>query len=190
MADIFELEKAHGAEEEQQDINYDIALIDADEKNAIFREELEKQRRIMRLNIASWAESKHIIQSVPNIDKLNRVWVKLRKGYPLVKCLRGVCSVASWYKWRKEYPEIAAMEEQCRQERIARLEEEMKNIADQPDRIKMGASARDKLMIDVRQKEIERLDRLTENRLEKGNIGATVPIQINIVGVDKDGTEE
>lgn len=190
MGDIFELEKAHEADEEQQDINYDLTLIDADERNAMFREELEKQQRLMRLKLAVWAEEKNIIQGVPNIDKLNTVWDKLRAGETLIKSIEGVCSYPSWCKWRKEYPEIAAMEEQCRQERIGILEEEMKKIADQPDRIKMGATARDKLMIDVRQKEVERLDRLTENRLEKSNVGATVPIQINIVGVDKDGREE
>lgn len=186
--DIFELEKAHGTDEEE--VSQDMVVLTKEQDSAIFREELEKQQRLMRLKIATWAEQKNIIQGVPNIKKLNRIWRKLKKGTTLVKSLRGVCSVSTWYKWRKEYPEIAAMEEQCRQERIATLEEEMRNIADQPDRIKMGASARDKLMIDVRQKEIDRLDRLTENRLEKGNAGTTVPIQINIVGVDKDGTAE
>lgn len=192
--DIFELEKAHEVEEEQQEqqqqIEQSMVVLSKDEKADIFREELQKQQRLMRLKLAVWAEEKSIIQGVPNIDKLNVVWEKLKAGETLIKSIEGVCSYPSWLKWRKEYPEIAAMEEQCRQERIAKLEEEMRKIADQPDRIKMGATARDKLMIDVRQKEVERLDRLTENRLEKNNAGATVPIQINIVGVDKDGKQE
>lgn len=185
--DIFELEKAHG--EEEDNTTHDMVVMSKEEHNDIFRQELEKQQRLMRLKIATWAEERKIIQGVPNIEKLEVVWEKLRAGETLMKSIEGVCSYPSWLKWRKEYPEIAAMEEQCRQERISKLEQEMREIADQPDRIKMGATARDKLMIDVRQKEVERLDRLTENRMEKANSASVVPIQINIVGVDNDGKE-
>lgn len=141
--------------------------------------EIEARKR--RLRIAEWAEDKSIINGVPTVEGLNRVWRKLRKGKRLAIAIRGICSVTTWRKWREEYPEIASMEEQCREERIARLEEEILEIADSPDRDRMGQVSKDRLRIDARQNEINRLDRLTEARLNlEIKNKPIVPIQINV----------
>lgn len=147
----------------------------------------EREKRIRRMELATWAEEKGILKGEPKVDKLKRVWNKLRKGKPLIKAIRGICSYSTWQKWRHEYPEILAMEEECREQRIQALQDKILEIADQPDRTRMGETARDRLMIEARMKEIERLDRLTESRLEENKSApAIVPIQINV----KYGKEE
>ena len=146
-------------------------------------EAAKKELELRKLEMAEWAEKKKILKGAPKIKELNRVWNKLRKGYPLVKALRGVVSVATWYKWRDEYPEIAAMETQCREERVEYLQEKIKNVAEQNDRTRVGEVSRDKLMIDAYQSEIDRLDRLTQvrnNQLKTNGFGVVNPIQINL----------
>lgn len=146
-------------------------------------EAAKKEMELRKLEMAEWAEKKKILKGQPKIKELNRVWNKLRKGYPLVKALRGVVSVATWHKWREEYPEIAAMETQCREERVEYLQERIKNVAEQENRTRVGEVSRDKLMIDAYQSEIDRLDRLTQvrnNQLKTNGFGVVNPIQINL----------
>lgn len=150
----------------------------------IATEVAKREMELRKLEMAEWAEKKKILKGAPKIKELNRVWKKLRKGYSLVKALKGVVSVATWHKWREEYPEIAAMETQCREDRVDYLQDKIKSIAEQTERTKMGEVSRDKLMIDAYQTEIDRIDRLTANRLEdmkKHSSGVTnlTPIQIN-----------
>lgn len=150
--------------------------------NALATQAAQKELERRKLEMAEWAEKKKILKGAPKIKELNRVWNKLRKGYPLVKALRGVVSVATWHKWREEYPEIAAMETQCREERVEYLQERIKNVAEQNDRTRVGEVSRDKLMIDAYQSEIDRLDRLTQvrnNQLKTNGFGVVNPIQIN-----------
>lgn len=160
--------------------NTQLAVSDSDIASEVARREME----LRKLEMAEWAEKKKILKGTPKIKELNRVWKKLRKGYSLVKALKGVVSVATWHKWREEYPEIAAMETQCREDRVDYLQDKIKSIAEQTERTKMGEVSRDKLMIDAYQTEIDRIDRLTANRLEdmkKHSTGVTnlTPIQIN-----------
>lgn len=160
--------------------NTQLTVSDSDIATEVARREME----LRKLEMAEWAEKKKILKGAPKIKELNRVWKKLRKGYSLVKALKGVVSVATWHKWREEYPEIAAMETQCREDRVDYLQDKIKSIAEQTERTKMGEVSRDKLMIDAYQTEIDRIDRLTANRLEdmkKHSSGVTnlTPIQIN-----------
>lgn len=144
---------------------------------------VQKETQIRKMELAAWAEQKGIFQGQPKVEQLTKVWRKLRKGKSLLKSIKGVCSYSTWQRWRQEFPEIAAMEEECREFRVEKLQEQMQEIADKPDRTRMGETARDKLMIEVRQKELERLDRLTEIRLEsqkKNMAQSVVPIQINV----------
>ena len=149
----------------------------------IVKEVVENEVRLRKMELAAWAEKKGIFQGAPKVEQLTKVWRKLRKGKSLLKSIKGVCSYTTWNKWRQQYPEIAAMEEECREFRVEKLQEQMMQIADKPDRTRMGETARDKLMIEVRQKELERLDRLTEIRMEaqkKPSAQNVVPIQINV----------
>ena len=151
--------------------------------NELASQAAQKEMELRKLEMAEWAEKKKILKGQPKIKELNRVWNKLRKGYPLVKALRGVVSVATWHKWREEYPEIAAMETQCREERVEYLQERIKNVAEQENRTRVGEVSRDKLMIDAYQSEIDRLDRLTQvrnNQLKTNGFGVVNPIQINL----------
>lgn len=174
--DINELNKRY------EEVNYDIIEASEDESLSPATIAAEKEKRIRRLELAAWAENKGILKGEPKVDRLTKVWARLRKGKPVIKAIRGICSYTTWQKWRKEYPEIAAMEEQCREERIQALQDKILEIADQPDRTRMGETARDRLMIEARLKEIERLDRLTESRMEAATKAAptVVPIQINV----------
>ena len=161
--------------------NQQLPVISTDD---IATEVARREMELRKLEMAEWAEKKKILKGTPKIKELNRVWKKLRKGYSLVKALKGVVSVATWHKWREEYPEIAAMETQCREDRVDYLQDKIKSIAEQTERTKMGEVSRDKLMIDAYQTEIDRIDRLTANRLEdmkKHSTGVTnlTPIQIN-----------
>ena len=149
----------------------------------IISDVVQREIRLRKMELAAWAEQKGIFQGQPKVEQLTKVWRKLRKGKSLLKALKGVCSYTTWVKWRSQYPEIAAMEEECREFRVEKLQEQMMQIADKPDRTRMGETARDKLMIEVRQKELERIDRLTEIRMQaqQSKAGpAVVPIQINV----------
>ena len=151
-------------------------------KNPAVDEAIERERLKRKLEVAAWAESKRLIVNAPPTPKqLNRVMSKLKKGQPLLKALKKVCSYSTWCKWREEYPELMDMENDAREYRIQTLLEEQKLLADQEGREKMGQIARDKLRMDIRQAEIDRLDRLTESRNEKfKKPGNLVPIQINV----------
>ena len=143
----------------------------------------EKERRIRQLELAKWAEERRIISDAPPTPKqLQRIAIRLRKGYTLLKALRRICSYPTWCKWREEYPEVLALEEQARAERIEILMDKQKAVAEQEGREKMGQLGRDKMKIDTYQQEIDRLDRLTENRNKKSSAfgGSVIPIQINV----------
>lgn len=194
--DIFDLESIH---EEDEDIGSGIIevpeediviekeekkeekkeLVSNDKQIELLNDAVKNEERIRRMELATWAESKGILKGVPKIDDLELVWAALKAGKPLKKAIERVCSYSTWVKWRREYPEIAAMEEECRFQRCARLEEEMQQIADQTDRTRMGEVSRDRLMIDARMKELDRLDKLTESRMNK-EPSTMVPIQINV----------
>lgn len=146
------------------------------------QEALERERLKRKLEISDWAEKKRfIVNAPPTEQQLNKIFSKLKKGFPILKALKKVCSYTTWCKWREEYPVLLKMEEEAREYRIEKLMEKQQEIADQVDRDKMGQIARDKLRIDALQGQIDRFDRLTENRNNKmkGN-PALVPIQINV----------
>lgn len=163
-----------------EDVTAPVANIPS--KNPAVDEAIERERLKRKLEVAAWAESKRLIVNAPPTPKqLNRVMSKLKKGQPLLKALKKVCSYSTWCKWREEYPELMDMENDAREYRIQTLLEEQKLLADQEGREKMGQIARDKLRMDIRQAEIDRLDRLTESRNEKfKKPGNLVPIQINV----------
>lgn len=143
----------------------------------------EKQRRIRQLELAKWAEERRIISDAPPTpQQLQRIAIRLRKGYTILKAIRRICSYTTWCKWRDEYPEVLALEEQARAERIEILMEKQREVAEQEGREKMGQLGRDKMRIDTYQSEIDRLDRLTEIRNKKNagiGPGGITPIQIN-----------
>ena len=185
--DIKELQERYGEDWALEATNEDI-VTDNDIKTLMS----EREKRIRKMEIAAWAEKNGVFKHAPKMEVLEPVWVKLKNGVRLMEAIKGICSFNTWNTWRKEYPAILAMEEQCREERIAMLQREMMQIADQSDRTRMGESTRDKLMIDVRQKEIDRLDRLTEIRMQsEGNKkqSAVVPIQINVAYGRENKTE-
>lgn len=177
----------------------DIININEDELNendfkalaAIDQEQLEskiatREKLVRQLELQSWAEKRRIFKGAPKLSEIKRVWKKLKKGLPLYKAIVGVCSMTSWEKWRREYPAIAAMEMECRILYLEHLREENMNIANNPD-THMGSVARDKLMIDVRQREIDRNEGILDRIREAGYIDANKavattinPIQINI----------
>lgn len=140
--------------------------IQTEQDKALVKKVSEQELRIRKMELAVWAEKKNIFKGAPKIKELNRVWKKLKKGVPLVRAIKGVCSYTSWRTWREQYPEILAMEEQCREERIAFLQDESLRIASDMDRTRMGEVSRDKLLIDTMQNEINRYDRLTEMRMK------------------------
>lgn len=145
-------------------------------------EAIERERLKRKLEISSWAEKKRFIVNAPPTEKqLNRVFSRLKKGFPITKALKRVCSYTTWCKWREEYPELMKLEEEAREYRIEHLIEKQQEIADQVDRDRMGEIARDKLRIDALQSQIDRMDRLTQARNSKQmNNPALVPIQINV----------
>lgn len=148
-----------------------------------YSEAADKERRIRQLELAKWAEEKRLIVDAPPTPKqLNRIAKRLKKGYTILKAINRICSYTTWRKWREEYPEILALEEQAREERIELLMDKQRAVAEQEGREKMGQLGRDKMKIDTYQQEIDRLDRLTENRNKKSSAfgGSVIPIQINV----------
>lgn len=141
-------------------------------------EALVEQRK---REIVDWAKEKGYNKQVPDIEDLETIRRRLRKGKSLTDSIKGVCSQSTWRKWKDQYPILAEMEEDAREWRKNRLEIEVMRIADQTDREKMGQNTRDKIQIDTRLAEIARIDKLTENRLQKQGVGngTMVPIQIN-----------
>lgn len=132
--------------------------------------------------IAAWAEKKRIFNGTepPTTKQLNKIYNKLKKGLPIVKAVKRVCSVPTWNKWKREFPEVAAMEEHAMAEAVDRMLDKKEELAARQG-TKMGEIARDKLQIDELDKRIDRIDRLTENRNSKSSAfgGSVVPIQIN-----------
>ena len=145
---------------------------------------ISEERRIRELEIAVWAENEKLLGGEPTQAVLKEVYERLKDGKTLVEALEGICGVALWNQWRKDYPVVVAIEEQARMEYSNKLEQEILNIADQRERTRRGEVDRDKLMMDARQRIIDRNDRLTEARMKaqqgKNLPGTVVPVQINV----------
>ena len=143
--------------------------------------ELAKQRKLEE--IATWASDRKIYNggSLPEVKQLKRIQRKLRKGLPIVKAIKGVCSYPTWCRWKEEIPQVAAMEEHANAEAIDRMLDKKEELAARSG-THMGEIARDKVQMDELQNRIDRIDRLTENRnSKKGSFGAgLIPIQINV----------
>lgn len=155
--------------------------IPAGTRRTIIKEFVENKKKQLEEDLEIWAYRKGLLGGVPNIKRMSRVWDRLRRGLPLLKALQGVMSYTAWRTLAKEYPVLKEMEESCREYRIEKLQEEMRGIADRPERTRMGETARDRLMVEVRQKEMDRLDRLTEARMaQEQTKGPIIPIQINV----------
>ena len=148
---------------------------------------IDHQVRMRKLELQAWAEEHKFNYHPPTREDVRLVQTRLEAGWKLIQALKGVCTLATWRKWQEEYPFLAHIEEDAREARVAKLEEEVKRIADQEGREKMGQNTRDKIQIDTRLAEISRIDRLTENRNAKKQPGVgMVPIQINVAyGKDK-----
>lgn len=145
---------------------------------------ISEERRIRELEIAVWAENEKLLGGEPTQAVLKEVYERLKDGKTLVEALEGICGVSLWNQWRKDYPVVVAIEEQARMEYSNKLEQEILNIADQRERTRRGEVDRDKLMMDARQRIIDRNDRLTEARMKaqqgKNLPGTVVPVQINV----------
>ena len=145
---------------------------------------VSEERRIRELEIAVWAENEKLLGGEPTQAVLKEVYERLKDGKTLVEALEGICGVSLWNQWRKDYPVVVAIEEQARMEYSNKLEQEILNIADQRERTRRGEVDRDKLMMDARQRIIDRNDRLTEARMKaqqgKNMPGTVVPVQINV----------
>lgn len=151
------------------------------ERRAVVKEFVDNKKKKLEEELELWAYKKGLLGGVPNIKRMSKIWERLRKGQTLLKALKGIMSYTTWRSLAKEYPVLKEMEESCREYRIEKLQEEMRYIADRPERTKMGETARDRLMVEIRQKEMERLDRLTEARMAQDNSKAPIiPIQINV----------
>lgn len=149
---------------------------------------IDHQVRMRKLELQAWAEEHKFSYHPPTREEVRLVQTRLEQGQKLIQALKGVCTLATWRKWQEEYPFLANIEEDARETRIAQLEAEVKQIADQQNREKMGQNTRDKIQIDTRLAEISRIDRLTENRNSKNGMKGVgmVPIQINVAyGKDK-----
>lgn len=184
---MLELQREQGPEEESSVITAEIVepITQPSIINSVqeYSDAADKERRIRQLELAKWAEERRIIADAPPTPgQLQRIHIRLKKGYTLLKAIRKICSYPTWCKWREEYPEVLAMEEQARAERIEILMDKQKEIANQEGREKMGQLGRDKMRIDTYQQEIDRLDRLTEIRNKKSSAfgGSVIPIQINV----------
>lgn len=142
--------------------------------------DLATQKKIQE--IADWAERKKIYNGTkpPEEKQLNRIFRKLKKGLPIVKAIKGVCSIPTWNKWKRDFPEVAAMEEHAMAVAVDRMLDKKEALA-QNKGTKMGEIARDKIQMDELQNRIDRIDRLTEVRNSKNSAfgGSVVPIQIN-----------
>lgn len=161
-------------------INVPVEATDNELKEKVISEE----RRIRELEIAVWAENEKLLGGDPTQAVLKEVYERLCDGKTLLEALDGICGIKLWEQWRKDYPVVVAIEEQARAVYSDKLEKEILNIADQRERTRMGEVSRDKLMIEARQRVIERNDRLTEARIKaelgKNVPGAVVPVQINV----------
>ena len=145
---------------------------------------ISEERRIRELEIAVWAENEKLLGGEPTQAVLKEVYERLKDGKTLVEALDGICGINLWNQWRRDYPVVVAIEEQARMEYSNKLEQEILNIADQRERTRRGEVDRDKLMMDARQRIIDRNDRLTEARMKaqqgKNMPGTVVPVQINV----------
>ena len=157
-------------------------LVEAQKAKEIEQAGIELARKQAIERIAKWAEKKKIFNGTkpPEEKQLNRIFKKLKKGLPIVKAIKGVCSMPTWNKWKQEFPEVAAMEEQANAEAIDRMLDKKEQLAANPG-THMGEIARDKVQMDELQNRIDRIDRLTDVRNNKnsGFAGNLMPIQIN-----------
>jgi uncharacterized alpha-E superfamily protein len=156
-------------------------LVEAQQREEDIQEALDAQRQKRKAELAAWAEKRKIIVNAPPTTKqLNSIYKKLKKGVPLLKAIRKVCSYPTWQKWKEEYEEVAAIEEQANKEYVELMLEE-KLALSQKKGTHMGEIARDKIQMDELQNRIDRIDRLTEIRNKKNSAfgGGVMPVQIN-----------
>ena len=140
--------------------------------------------------ISLWIKSNNY--GLKSLERLNevairKIFYKLMRGKSETTAIKGFCTWSTWCKLKDSDPEVRSIVEAAINYRKEKLSEEMLKIADQPDRTRVGEVARDKLMIDVRDREISRLDGVS-SRLEKDKNGTPiVPIQFNLnfVGTNK-----
>ena len=142
-------------------------LVEAQQREEDIQEALDAQRQKRKAELAAWAEKRKIIVNAPPTTKqLNSIYKKLKKGVPLLRAIRKVCSYPTWQKWKEEYEEVAAIEEQANKEYVELMLEE-KLALSQKKGTHMGEIARDKIQMDELQNRIDRIDRLTENHNSK-----------------------
>lgn len=154
----------------------------AKEHHALVEQAKDLAREQKLKELAEWAYKKKIVNGTkpPEIKQLKRIFKKLKKGLPIVKAIKGVCSITTWNRWKQEFEEVAAMEEQANAEAIDRMLDKKEQLAARSG-THMGEIARDKVQMDELQNRIDRIDRLTEIRNKKNSAfgGSVVPIQIN-----------
>ena len=158
-------------------------LAEAQKAKEIEQEGIELARKQAVERIAAWAAKKKIFNGTkpPEEKQLNRIFKKLKQGLPTIKAIKGVCSLPTWNKWKEQFPEVAAMEEHANAVAIDKMLDEKRALSQRPG-TKMGEIARDKVQMDEIQNNIDRIDRLTENRNKKSSAfgGGLMPIQINV----------
>lgn len=161
-------------------------IIDINTHRAIVGYEVERRAK----ELVEWAKSKRLLMGVPTKEVLEVIYNRLKSGKTIKQSIEGVCGYSTWRKWCEEYEIVRAVEEEAIMDRSDKIMEEAKKIADQSDRTKMGEVGRDRLNIETKLKELDRLDRLTENRLNKNPSikGNLVPIQINVAYANKNGS--
>lgn len=161
-------------------------IVDYNTHNEIIAQEVERRAK----EVAEWARKEKLLGGLPTKEILDKVYRRLRDGKSLVRAIDGLCSITTWRKWREEIDVVRAVEEQAKAERANILMEEAQDIADQADRTRIGEVSRDKLMIETRLRELDRIDKITEMRLSKNlpSNASFVPIQINVGYADKKST--
>jgi len=177
---------------EEQDNEAVVEAVVVNNNDALITQEAYEREVIRRkLDMSRWAEQKGMIyKAPPKTSDLEKVYTKLREGKTIEQAIDGICSYYTWRKWREEYEEIAALEEDARNKMIADYQERQRKLADGLDLDSQQTTAqndsrrkidRARLQIETLQKQIERVDRLTEARMNLEKKSATiVPIQINV----------
>jgi hypothetical protein len=134
--------------------------------------------KVRRAEILAWCYEKTNTKVLARTE-LNRIYLNLRHGKSEVESIRGIVSYPTWKKYKEENPELKEMVEAAVEYRLNKLQDKQMAIADQPDRSRVGETARDRLIVDVLDKAIEREGRLAE-RLGKQKTSGNVQIAVVI----------
>lgn len=188
MTDLLGYNNSDSSNDEQEVLE----AVVVDNNDALVQSAVYEREAIRRkVALSKWAEEKRIIyKAPPKTEDLDKIYERLRSGSTIMQAIDGICSYSAWNKWRDEYPEIAAMEEDARNKMVADYQERQRKLADGLDLDGQQTTAqndsrrkidRARLQIETLQKQIERVDRLTEARMNLEKKNATiVPIQINV----------